>query len=365
MNVYRAVNEDDINNLIKHDYICSSLWDSYLKSKERNKQIRKNVCIYYNLCFNGNRKYALDTVIGHISGKKIDARISPWVSVSNNFNLVASEYSIPQAGKYNYSRNRKSIAIIDIPDDFRIDDKDKLLGMRESKEISLVLDLRDGNLSKFFDCNAIMAEKYNEDMPGYNVLTEINDYKTNVNGFSNFAKSVSEMLVFAGINKKFIKAILSPSVVDIVYSCGITDIDFIIEHNKEIESLINCLNTFYIGNNLVDILYDNYYNIIGNNIEDKYKNLLEEKKEELNFIVKLINEKYNKEFEVSRLLDSRVVVKSYNDLTNLDDSLKNDLVLIERDSHLYRYMYENKGYYNDTNKSIIKQEKVIKLIKKR
>ena len=66
MILYRAINNDDINSLNNYDIMCSSLLCSYLKSKEKNKEIRKNVYVYTNLCILKNRKYALDTVIGHI-----------------------------------------------------------------------------------------------------------------------------------------------------------------------------------------------------------------------------------------------------------------------------------------------------------
>ena len=345
MILFRALNNDDINNLNKYDHIYSSLFDSYNKSKENNKQIRKNVYNYSNLCFNGKRKYALDTIIGHISGKRIGAKISPWVSVSNDFDLVSSEYSIPQSGRYNYARYRKNIAIIDLPDDFIKSNKAELLEIRESNLVSLVVDLRNGNLNKFYDCGAVQAEKYNEDMPGYNSVAdfnrEVSGYKTNVSGFSNFATAVSEMVAFAGISKKFVKTILSPIVVDIVYACNITDYDFIIKYNNELKSLISDLYPLYTGNNLVDILYSNYKNI-----------------------KPLINKIYNKDFKVSRLLDNRIIVKSYNDLPGLNSKIKNDLVLIEKDNNVYYNSFDKNGYYNEELNKVITFKKVLNKINK-
>ena len=368
MILFRALNNDDINNLNKYDHIYSSLYDSFNKSKENNKQIRKNVYNYSNLCFNGKRKYALDTIIGHISGKRIGAKISPWVSVSNDFDLVSSEYSIPQSGRYNYSRDRKSIAIIDLPDDFIKSNKAELLEIRESNLVSLVVDLRNGNLNKFYDCGAVQAEKYNADMPGYNSVAdfnrEVSGYKTNVSGFSNFATAVSEMVAFAGISKKFVKTILSPIVVDIVYACNITDYDFIIKYNNELKSLISDLYPLYTGNNLVDILYNNYKNIKGNNIEEKYNYLMNQKIIEISKIVEYINKIYNKDFKVSRLLDNRVIVKSYNDLPGLNSKIKNDLVLIEKDNNVYYNSFDKNGYYNDELNKVITFKKVLNKINK-
>ena len=363
MILYRAINNDDINSLNKHDIMYSSLLDSYLKSQENNKEIRKNVYTYTNLCALKNRKYALDTVIGHISGKRIRAKISPWISVSPVFSLVASEYSIPQLGRYNYSRNRKSIAILDIPDNIIISDKDELLKIRESKNENFVVDLRNDNLAKFFECNAIMAEKYNEDMPGYDYMANLNkeiyNIKTCVTGFSKFATSVSEMLVFAGIPKSYIKAIISPVVVDIIYACNIEDIDFIVEYNKEIEEFIKKINPIYIGHNLVDILYNNYNYIKGSNIEEKYNNLLNQKNIELTKIVEYINNLYKKEFKVSKVLDNEVVVKNYEDLKDLDKKLKNDLILIEKDNKLYYHNFEKNGFYSDELDEVIPINKVV------
>ncbi|MBR1718221.1 MAG: hypothetical protein IJ715_02995 [Bacilli bacterium] len=366
MILYRAINNDDINSLNKYDVIYSSLFNSCLKSKENNKEIRKNVYTYTNLCTFGKRKYALDTIIGHISGKRISAKISPWISVSPDFSLVASEYSIPQSGRYNYSRIRKSIAILDIPDDIIISDKEKLLEIRESDNQNFVVDLRSNNLSKFFECDAIMAEKYNEDMPGYDVVANLNkelyNNKSEVTGFSNFATSVSEMLVFAGIPKKYIKTIISPEVVDIMYACNIDDIDFIVKNNKEIEKIIKDLNPIYIGCNLVDILYTNYNYIKGSNIEEKYNYLLNQKIKELSKMVEYINKLYKKEFKVSNVLDNKIVVKKYDDLNKLKISLKNDLVLIEKDDNPYYHDFDKNGFYSEKLNQIIPIKSVVKKI---
>ena len=367
MILYRAVNDDDINTLQNYDYMYSSLFNSYIKSIDNNKEIRKNVYIYTKLCAFMERKYALDTIIGHISGKRISAKISPWVSVSPDFNLVSSEYSIPQSGRYNFSKNRKNIAIIDIPDNKIISDEDNLLCIRESMVKDFVVDLRSDNLSKFYKNDAIMAEKYNENMPGYDVVAsyiyKLTNNKTRVNGFSNFATSVSEMLVYGGIKKEYIKALLSPKVVDIIYSCNINDNDFIIKYNNELNVILNNLNLNYIGRNLVDILYDNYNNIKGSNIEEKYSYLMYLKKLEIKKIVEYINKKYNKNFEVSRLLDDKVVVKSYNDLNNLQPKLKNDLILIEKDNLVYYHDFSKKGFYNSEINEVITSKKVYTKIK--
>lgn len=366
MILYRAINDDDINSLNNYDIMCSSLLCSYLKSKEKNKEIRKNVYVYTNLCILKNRKYALDTVIGHISGKKISAKISPWISVSPNFALVASEYSIPQSGRYNYSRDRKSIAILDIPDTMIISDKEKLLEIRESENENFVVDLRNDNLTKFFECDAIMAEKYIDDMPGYDMMADLNkdmyNTKTYVSGFSNFAKSVSEMLVFARISKNYIKAIISPVVVDIMYACNINDINFIVQYNKEIEEFINKLNPVYIGYNLVDILYNNYNYIEGVTIEEKYNTLLNQKLKEITKIVEYINKLYKKDFKVSKVLDNEVVVRNYDDLEKLDKKLKNDLILIEKNNKLYFHNFDKNGFYCDELNEVISVKNVVEKI---
>lgn len=368
MILYRAINIDDINNLKNGNNIYSSIINSYLLSQE--KEIRKNVYRYYNLCIKGSRQYALDTITGHVSGQRIGAKISPWISVTSDFEMASSEYSVPQSGKYNYYKLRKPVILLNIPDDKILSEEKEVFNLRNRNDVDdFVVDLRSNNLSKLFENEAIMAEKYNMDMPGYDVVAELNrlllDYKTKVSGFSNFSTATNELLIFSQIKKEYIKAIMSPELVDVLYSCNINIeeyYDFITNNYRELNIYLKILKDEFIGKNLTDYLVLNYDNIDGNNIEEKYQTLKEIKLKVLSSIVNSINKKYNTNFKVSRLLDDNVLVKRYENISDLSLTSRYDLVLIEKDNKIYEHSFNKCGFYNKENDESITSGEILKII---
>lgn len=368
MILYRAINIDDINNLKNGNNIYSSIINSYLLSQE--KEIRKNVYSYYNLCIKGSRQYALDTITGHVSGQRIGAKISPWISVTSDFEMASSEYSVPQSGKYNYYKLRKPVILLNIPDDKILSEEKEVFNLRNRNDVDdFAVDLRSNNLSKLFENEAIMAEKYNMDMPGYDVVAELNrlllDYKTKVSGFSNFSTATNELLIFSQIKKEYIKAIMSPELVDVLYSCNINIeeyYDFITNNYRELNIYLKILKDEFIGKNLTDYLVLNYDNIDGNNIEEKYQTLKEIKLKVLSSIVNSINKKYNTNFKVSRLLDDNVLVKRYENISDLSLTSRYDLVLIEKDNKIYEHNFKKSGFYNKENDESITSGEILKII---
>ena len=376
MIVYRAINENDEFNLkvFGNDMNCSLLNSCirYLKTGAGDLEVLRD---YYTLCIKGKRKYALDTIIGHINGEKTGVELSPWISVSPDFEFVASEYSIPQAGKYNSTNRRKPIVIVDIEDrEIKRTVKDiKSLRENDTKR-SFTIDLRNGNLNNLYINGAISAEKYNEDMPGYDekqaALKEVNaenGYINSVGGFSNFSKSTDELLVFKAIEKSSVMAILSPALVDIIYACNIDvdrNIGFILKNYNSLNKFLANYNSKLIGTNLIKVLENKNVFIAGGNIEIKYKNIKKMKLTEIKRIVEYINKKYKTNFEATRVIDDKVYVKYYNNLPNLSKKGRNDLLLIEKDNHLYGYDYEKKGYYNKELEEVIPVKEINKLINK-
>lgn len=366
MILYRAINIDDINNLNNNNNIYSSIINSYIKSKE--KEIRKNIYNYYNACIKGSKSCALDTIIGHISGKRISAKISPWISTTTDFDIAAQEYAIPQSGTHNYSKDRKPIILIDYPDDKILSTKEEVFKLRnniiETNDFSI--DLRNDNLNELFVNEAIMAEKYNEQLPGYDVVAYLNrtllNYKTVVIGFSKYAKAAKEILIYAQIKKDYIKAILDKELVEITYSCNI-DKEFIINNYKELNDYLKKLDNEFLGNNLIDYLKQNYNTIRGNNIEEKYEYLKQIKKTVLSKIIESLNKKYNTNYKVIRLLDDKILVKCYDNIIDLNTSLKNDLILIEKNNKIYEHNFKKHGFYNEDNDELITSKEIVKMIK--
>jgi len=365
MITFRSLNYDDIKHYVNNENISCSLINTY----NRDKSI-KNGETYYNLCINGNFEYALDILIGHVSGGKLKVGTSPFISTSYDFRYVASEYSIPQAGKYNFIKERKPIIMMDIDEDEILFDEKEIAALRKTKVDKCVLDMTTGRLEKCFDTGAISAEKYNMDMPGYDIEAdvnrELNNSKTKATGFSNYLDASSEILIYKEISKEDIKAYFSPKLIDVLYACNVdmgAYYRFIINHYEEIEDYLNKLGDTYIGNNLVDILVDNYNAIPGMSIEDKYNELKDLKKVSIAHVAQQINHKYNTNFEVGGLLDDRVYVTDYNRLNKFTRKSKNDVLVIEKDNKLYVHNFDKDGYYNQENDSLIPTSEVIKKVK--
>lgn len=382
MLLYRAINDNDKNNLDNNKDIYCSLVNSFLSLKRlrtsaktpsekiKVKKRSAKVVDYVNTCILGYKGNALDIILGHVGGQNIKAETSPWISVSSDFYFVAEEYSVPQAGKYNYFRKRKPIIMIEIPDDILLKKVDEVKEKRNDRSIKdFCVDLREGNLNTLFNDEAVLAQKYNPNLLGYSPTASIdreNGKKTRVDGFSNYAYDAGEIVMFARIKKDYVKAVLSPELIDILYSCNVNieeNKDFIINNCDSLNKFLISLNEYFIGKNLIDFLKDNYSNIKGNNVEEKYDHLKQVKLQIMAKIVDHINKEYNTDFEATRVLDEEVLVRCYQNIGNLSDKAKNDLILIEKDNHIYVHSFKKKGYYNEQLDKVIPTEKVKKKVK--
>ena len=123
MKVYRALNDYDENNLKirnqivaglitkalnRHNYKAADLKFSEKDIKNISDLVKRYSINYYDI------SYVLENIISHISGSSLKDNNSAFISTTKSFRYGAEEYSIPQSGKYNYMKNRKSIAIIDL-----------------------------------------------------------------------------------------------------------------------------------------------------------------------------------------------------------------------------------------------------------
>ena len=381
MLLYRAINDNDKNNLDNNNSIYCSLVNSFLslkglrtsaKTPSEKIKVKKRsakVVDYVNTCILGYKGNALDIILGHVGGQNIKAETSPWISVSSDFYFVAEEYSVPQAGRYNYFRKRKPIIMIEIPDNILLKEVEEVKEMRKEQSIKdFGVDLRKGNLNTLFDNDAVLAQKYNPNLLGYDPSASIDredGKKTRVDGFSNYAYDAGEIIMFAQIKKDYVKAVLSPQLVDILYSCNVNieeNKDFIINNCDSLNKDLINIDDYFIGKNLIDYLKDNYSNIKGNNIEEKYDHLKQVKLQIISKVVEYINKKYNTNFKATRVLDNEVFVRCYENIGNLSDKAKNDLLLIEKDNHIYTHDFAKKGYYNEELDEVITTQEVIDII---
>ena len=375
MLVFRAINKIDLEKYNSNTDIESTMVTTFLEvlndKKTTKTRKEKDILLRGRLLFKDKRANALDAIIGHISGFKLKSKKSPWISVSSDLAYVESEYAIPQAGKYNYQHERKPIIVINVDENKVYDTVEKVRSLRNnSTENDIVIDLRNGKLSEYFDSDAIMCEKLNMDLPNYDIVYDINKnlkYKTKVDGFSNFATDASELLIYGLIDRKSIEFVLYPLLQDILYSCNKTvnnnTKNYIKDFYKYLDSLYNEMNELYAelypsiyeGVNLTDYLINNYNSIPGNTIEEKYTNLKNKKLELLKQICIKLNQRFNLDLKPTRLVDDKIYVSS--NISNISVKVLNDLILIEDNGILYSFDTSTGKYSNITSSISFKRDK--------
>lgn len=378
MLLYRAINLNDLNDLKNNQDIKCSL----IRTHEQKS--RKSHQTYFDLCIKGRREFALDILAGHVAGGRLRVGLSSWISTTKDFSFACSEYAIPQAGAYNEAGMRKPIIIIEKDDILHEIEDVKSLRQNTVKE-DIVIDVSNGNLNKFYG-KAFMSEAFNEKMPGYKqkklINYELNPNGYNVRGLSNYAFHAQEVVFFKQIRNKDVKCIIYPMLQDILYGCRI-DMDrsykFLIEHIDEMNAFLSNIEnicsgidktflkilypTYKEGNNLTDYLYKNYDSIDGSNIYEKYEYLKKCKRELLEQVVAEFGRFFNGEQTLFRIVDDEVLVLDFNNPSQITDKQINDLLIIEKDEELYKYVPDKKQYVYEKN--IICKNQIRELIKQK
>ena len=395
MLLFRALSS--LDNLSINEGIYCSLYHTYLElynSKISNKEFgkkeyrklskkEKDIYNYFAAIFRNNSKVSssLDTIIGHVSGQKLNAGTSPWISTSTDFYYVAREYSIKQAGGFNNEDKRKNIAFISYDDSDIYDSIKKIREIRDKiNNFNFAIDLRNNKLDEYYKDGAVSAIAFNLDLPDPDIVKIINKelfgcdpYLT---GFPGYATNASEIVINKKIESDKISLVINPLLIDILYSFT-NNIDYhrIKRNYDNIKQLLSdllknsgLLKELYPniseGINLTDYLVDNYSSILGKDIEEKYEhlkvlkyNLLKE------FAIQI--EKYNL-FEITytnRFIDSEVNVNNYETLINKRRIMKKekfdkylyDLLVIEKDKELYKYDNNLKCYTSNDKKLVLKK----------
>ena len=371
MILYRALSTIDKINLEKNDAVVCTLRDHRVNIPDiKYNKLRKNdkACLNdYDVCFG---KYSiivpsLDCIIGHIEGGKLKSNNSPWISTSTDFNHVVTEYAIPQAGNYNNESGRRTVIAVDYNDNMVYDTAEKLLLIRNKiNNFNFAVDLRNGKLNEYYEKGAISLASCNPDLYSYNVLKDLTinyNGKNKISGFAGYATVANEVLVHGLIKAGSISLTLSPFIQDILYGCNIkiTDVNKAREmcykindalSNELAKSQNQLLKELYpnikSGNNLTDYLSDNYNDISGNSLEDKYQFLKNEKIELLKGFVKSLNLNPNSSF---KLVDDKILVSSYDNIKSMKNNVRNlyDILIIEKDGLLYKYNSSLNKYINE------------------
>ena len=210
MLLYRALNEEDVKNLsLKEDILCQA------------REHDLNHASIIDIIFRKNNILPSFYVIKHI---KNNAKDSMWISTSKDFNFVAREYAIVQAGNYNSYKKRKNIAILDIPEEEFYDLKQEKKGkVRHSSYLDLA---KKNALQKLVNEKDILPFYVAKDEKGLCMTMdeiikakklEDEDSKILVPYFSDCASKAREVLIFSEIKKEYVKGILTPLMQDYLY----------------------------------------------------------------------------------------------------------------------------------------------------
>lgn len=256
MYLYRALNEYDLESIKSDGNIYCNL-----TRHNTNNQITSEI-------EKGNLGLSLDRIIGHVSGKNLKS--SGWISTSGDFNFVASEYTIPQNGRYNLDSFRKEIALISV------DEHQEIIGNiynRKNQSTSYYgkyIDLSNNKFLNHYEKYFIRPLYSNPDSYYYDPIRDLKLLLQNkvppITTFNNFAKAATEILFLYKINNENIIKILSPLMQDIIYdrTFKLTDNYLIEKEIKEIlkkygkispDFILNNPNFTFTEKNLFNYLY--------------------------------------------------------------------------------------------------------------
>lgn len=362
---FRALNDYDEENYNNNVGIKCLLLKPISSTLDKERLEKKKE--YYKLCIEGNGEYALDTVAGHVQGKKLKVETSCWISTTASFDLVCSEYAIPQSGNYNHFENRKNIIRIEVENSKILNDNEQIKKLRNNiMPDEIFIDLRDGNLNSYYN-NSILSETFNSNMPGYNYVKDVNrnifDTKTNIKGFSNYATASQEILAYKEIKQELIKSLYVPIQQDILYGIS-TIVDLNIEWleyayqklTQEQKDFFKLLYpTITTGSNLTDILLQNYRSIEGLNIYEKYETLKKQKFEILATLIEFNNNIRKSGLNIKRVVDNEILVYSLDMPYKLSNSSIHDVIIVESEGRLYKYNHNEHAYVNEYGK-VLKKE---------
>ena len=368
MDLFRALNDFDMECISKYSIISCNLFRSYLdkRTKEEAKKIMTELV-------NTNITTSLDRIIGHVNGKALEH--SCWISTSNDLLFTLKEYAIPQSGTYNIDMYRKNVAILEFDESNMINldsldfkDKDEY-----KKMYSKALDLTNNKLGYYFDKGLIKPLSRNDytNCVSENVyfnagLKELNGL-SRIHGISAFASKAGENVVYYRINKDKIKRILTPLDQDILYAIFI---DLIRKDKKEerdpsvirdcmlkaLDKYLDKYANIYISNYgfsktemaMIENLYkadaNGHYNALINNVVGDCKNI-----DAVKYYEHLKNIKRN---IISKITGLDNVMLLDDDIAVLNEKLYQEKKALLNDAAFKKYL-NDVIYYQDSNYQII------------
>lgn len=153
MILYRALNEEDLKSLYLDGMITSSLINSYENRTNASKEVQKKLTEFYKKCYEElDEPFLLSLIYGHINGKLVNAKRSPWISTTSDF-FTAYNYATLNkcAGD---GLKRRSILCFEIDDNQIINTISEL--KNKSLENGTALNLANNRLANYRKDNLIL-----------------------------------------------------------------------------------------------------------------------------------------------------------------------------------------------------------------
>lgn len=153
MILYRALNDEDIKSLYLDGVITSSLINSYENRKDVTKEVQKKLTEFYKKCCEElDESFLLSLIYGHINGKLVNAKRSPWISTTSDFYTAYNYATLNKcAGD---GLKRRSILCFEIDDNQIINTISELTS--KSLESGTALNLANNRLANYRKVNLIL-----------------------------------------------------------------------------------------------------------------------------------------------------------------------------------------------------------------
>ncbi len=358
MILYRAINDKDYQNVVLN---CKNIY----AIRTRSKEDFETVLDYYS---GTNMQNSFNFIMNHINGKWAEKKAtSPWISLSKDLFYTIEAYSMPQAIKKG-NDTRRSIVVVD---------QKRVLSAKEEIENAkglFAIDLSDDNILNLVRDGIIKIEEYDKTRLDFRLNNSL--YRDCLKSrkservISSKASVSSEVLAYLKVNYTDIKAILYPIIIDLMYSYNLnidmdnaSSIQSLDNMYSKLQSLYDSMDPLYLdlypdvisGVDLTSYLIEHYNTIEGDNVEEKYENLKERKRE---LLFELATQLFGSKgvYKPQRLVDDLALVYEYNHLMQvinnrsrkLSKSFFDNILIIEKDGELFVYNNDKDTYESRT-----------------
>ena len=153
MILYRALNDEDMKSLYLDGIIVSSLVNSYENRTCYSNEVQNKIILFYEKCCKDlNNSFLLSLIYGHVNGKLVNAKRSPWISTTSDFSTAYNYATLNKCARNGFQR--RSILCFEIEDDQVIDTLSELTS--KNLESGFALNLTNNKLASYRKNNIVL-----------------------------------------------------------------------------------------------------------------------------------------------------------------------------------------------------------------